>query len=79
MRAALVHVQEALPGRLVSEDNLHLTVSFLGDLDTALLDELHLNLSGLALPGDELTVTGLVTFGGRVPRLIAAELPRRMG
>lgn len=76
MRAALVHVQEVLPGRLVSEDNLHLTVFFLGEVDAALLDELHLNLSSLALPGDELTVTGLVTFGGRVPRLIAAEFAK---
>lgn len=76
MRAALVHVQETLPGRLVAEENLHLTVAFLGDVDAAFLDELHLDLSGRALPWDDLTVTGLVTFGGRVPRLIAAEIAK---
>jgi 2'-5' RNA ligase len=49
--AALCAVQARIPfGRPVPEDNLHLTLAFLGDVGEDVLNDLHDILSSTALP-----------------------------
>jgi 2'-5' RNA ligase len=60
---ALVAAQSELPtGRAVPEENLHLTMFFLGDLSEPALADLDEILSSTPLPHAELRFTGLGTF-----------------
>ncbi len=68
---ALELVQAAIPcGRLVPADNLHLTLAFLGEVDTAALSVLHEHLTGVAAAPLDLTLAGLDLFGGRAPAVL---------
>lgn len=80
LRAALVRVQaEVSVGRAVSEENLHLTLAFLDDQPEPALQALHAVLAERDLPGAVLEVSGIALFGGRVPRLLAADVARTPG
>lgn len=60
---ALVRLQSSLPtGNPVPEDNLHLTLAYLGDAPESVLEILHDLLSAAALPAPEITFCGLGTF-----------------
>ncbi len=56
----------------VKPENIHLTLKFLGETDSKLLARIGpaLQSVGRELPSFSLVLTGLGTFGGRVPRVI---------
>lgn len=62
-------------GRAVPEDNLHLTLAFLGDISEPQAAALAEALDTLELPAVTLTLRGLDLFGGRRPSVlfVAAE------
>ncbi|GAB5448852.1 RNA 2',3'-cyclic phosphodiesterase [Gymnodinialimonas sp.] len=60
---ALVRVQSLLPtGRPVPEDNLHLTLAYLGDVPADVLEPLHDLLQAARLPAPQIAFQGLGTF-----------------
>ncbi|MEL6284437.1 MAG: RNA 2',3'-cyclic phosphodiesterase [Pseudomonadota bacterium] len=58
----------------VPAENLHITLSFLGDLDRHQLGDLDAVLSKLTAPRVSLTLAGVGSFGGRDPRLVFANV-----
>jgi 2'-5' RNA ligase len=88
VRALLVRVQEALRRadahvKWVEEENLHLSLKFLGDLDEDAVATLKgaLSIEALQWPRMDLTYQGIGTFPERgVPRVVwagcAGDLPR---
>ncbi|MEM9975125.1 MAG: RNA 2',3'-cyclic phosphodiesterase [Pseudomonadota bacterium] len=80
MAEALVAAQRGLPlGRPVPQENLHLTLAFLGDLSENDLDAAHDALSGVPAPAPLVGVEGIGTFGGARPRALWAAVPREAG
>lgn len=61
-------------GRRVPEENLHLTLSFLGDVTDEGLGELHDTLSGIRAAPVELRFEGLGLFGEDRPRALWAAV-----
>jgi len=60
---ALTRVQSTIPvGKPVPEDNLHLTLAFLGDVDEATLADLHLDLMAIRSAPLDIRFTGLDSF-----------------
>lgn len=72
---ALGQLQDALKiGRHVDEDDLHLTLAFLGDVAVPPLEELNLALEMLRTGPLWLAVKGLGTFGSEQPRSLHARI-----
>lgn len=64
VRSSIVGLANGLPGaRWVAEDNLHLTLRFLGELDGAEAADVDVALTELRMPGFELTLAGVSHFG----------------
>jgi len=73
--AALTRLQAGLPvGRPVAEENLHLTLAFLGDQDEVALEGLHYELDALRAAPFALRFSGLGAFGGDRPRILFADV-----
>ena len=75
------HVEECArraPGyRWVPADNLHLTLRFLGSVETSRLEELRRGLEGVRAPAFELGLDGRGTFGPRAaPRVVWLSVGR---
>jgi 2'-5' RNA ligase len=63
--AMLSELQTRLPaGRPVAEENMHLTLSFLGDQPQSEVECLHDSLTTLRAPSVSLTLAGAALFGG---------------
>ena len=73
LRDALSTLQDGLRvGRLVDEDDLHMTLAFMADAPLDALDEVHLDLEVMRPGPMRIEVTGLDVFGSDNPRLLYA-------
>lgn len=73
--AALTRLQAGLPvGRPVAEENLHLTLAFLGEQPEEALEALHYELETIRALPFALGFSGLGAFGGDRPRVLFADL-----
>lgn len=78
--ARLSGLVRGLPvGRKVAEENLHLTLAFLGDVSDEGLEELHDALSGIRSGPLELKFEGLGVFGEDKPRAVWAAVAGEPG
>jgi len=77
IRTELERLQEHLPvGRAVPSDNLHLTLSFLGDQSEAACEDAHEALSDVHAKPFDVRLSGLGTFGKKAPQVIYADVER---
>jgi len=72
---ALSQLSLSLPvGRPNPQENLHLTLAFLGDQSDRLLEELHYELAGIPVQGFELGFDGLGCFNAGAPKILYARI-----
>lgn len=75
VKEALAPLQRALPvGRLISSDNMHLTLAFLDDQTEETLEELHEELLILSAPPFGVTFLGIESFG-QVMAVVVQDCP----
>ncbi len=68
---AIAAIQTGLRGaRRVRDENFHLTLAFIGEVDRHGLDEIALALGGVSAPRFDLRLTGCGFFGDRKPRAL---------
>jgi len=73
IRQSLAMLRGGLPGaRWVDSDNYHLTLRFIGDVDDVMAREVAYLLGKVRRTQFELTLDGLLSFGGRRPRAVVA-------
>jgi 2'-5' RNA ligase len=74
-RSALAVQQFLLPlPRREPVENLHLTLTFLGEVPERQLEAVHEVLAEMSLPAFSLSLSGLDMFGGERPRLVYARV-----
>lgn len=74
-KAAFAPLQRALPvGRLVSSENMHLTLAFLDDQTEETLEALHEELLTLTAPPFGVTFSGIESFG-QVLAVVVEDCP----
>ncbi|WP_168798024.1 RNA 2',3'-cyclic phosphodiesterase [Pacificoceanicola onchidii] len=73
--AALADVMDQLPGdiRRVPEENLHLTLAFMGDVPEDAVQAAHEGLETIRAPRFGLSLNGATVYGGRHGQAIALE------
>jgi 2'-5' RNA ligase len=70
---SLAMMRGGLPGaRWIDQENYHLTLRFIGDIDDALAREIAGLLGRVQRGTFELRLDGLLSFGGRKPRAVVA-------
>lgn len=70
---AISDLQADLPaGKPAPPENLHLTLAFLGEQPTELIEDIHTALGDLSVPGFDLHLSGTDTFGGNDPKVVFA-------
>lgn len=75
VRETLSDLEQPLAGaHWVDEDNLHVTLRFVGDIDNRAADEFADALAEIDQPPFSVTVQGLGAFGGNDPRTLYAAL-----
>ena len=73
--SALIAAQAPIPfGKPVPEENLHLTLAYLGDVAEDVLEQLHDHLSATRLPAPTITFGALGTFAEMEHGLVFAEV-----
>jgi 2'-5' RNA ligase len=73
IRDALADLEQPLPAATwVEQDNLHVTLRFVGDIDNRLARDFADELSRIDLDVFEIRLEGLGVFGGRDPRTLWA-------
>jgi len=73
VRDRLVALQGGVPGaRWSSDDQMHLTLRFIGEVDENVAHDIDDALSGIRAPAFELELSGVGEFGGRNPRALWA-------
>lgn len=71
VRAQLLSLQEGVPGaRWRGEDNLHLTLRFIGEVDARMQRDIDSALSLIDVPAFELCLKGVGRFGKDRPRAL---------
>lgn len=66
-----------LGARWVPEDNFHLTLRFIGEIDNGLADDVDAELSRITGPAVEIALDGVGLFGKPdAPRMLYAAVPR---
>ena len=73
VREGLVRLQGGVPGaRWLSEDQMHLTLRFIGEVDENVAHDIDDALVGIHAPHFTLELTGTGEFGGKIPRALWA-------
>jgi RNA 2',3'-cyclic 3'-phosphodiesterase len=73
VRDRLVSLQGGVPGaRWVNDDQLHLTLRFIGEVDENVAHDVDDALSQIRAPAFELELSGVGEFGGKNPRALWA-------
>jgi RNA 2',3'-cyclic 3'-phosphodiesterase len=76
VKEALARLRMPLPGaKWVEQDNLHLTLCFIGDVaDNKRIEEFIERLADVSVPVFETKIMGLGTFGGNDPHVLYADV-----
>jgi RNA 2',3'-cyclic 3'-phosphodiesterase len=73
VRDRLLKLQGGVPGaRWANEDQMHLTLRFIGEVDDNVANDVDDALSGIRAPRFELELSGVGEFGGKNPRALWA-------
>lgn len=74
-RSVLLGAQVGLRvGKLVPEENFHLTLAFLGEHPESMVEDVHDGLSGILAGPVEIKSIGMGTFGDARPRALFADV-----
>ena len=73
IRTRLTLLEGGVPGaRWASEDQMHLTLRFIGEVDGNVANDIDDALAGIRAPGFTLELAGVGEFGGKNPRALWA-------